>query len=100
MADKYYLDGKTPVRCDSLEEWARKFEVVDRHVAQDEVGGIRISTVFLGIDHNHFAGGKPLLFESMIFGGAHDGKQDRYSTWEEAEQGHAKMLALVRSTLN
>jgi hypothetical protein len=27
----------------------------------------------------------------MIFGGRHDQDQDRYSTWEEAEAGHAAM---------
>lgn len=99
MTDKYYvLDGKTPRKVDSLEEWARAFDPTNKHVATDNIGGAHISTVFLGIDHNHF-GGTPLIFETMIFGGQHDGHQERCSTWDEAEAMHARAVALVRSTL-
>lgn len=71
----------------------------DRHVAQEHVGGVRVSTVFLGFDHNIF-GDIPLLFETMIFGGEHDGYQERCSTWTEAEKMHAEALDLVRRKIN
>lgn len=89
----YILDGHTPVPVPLL-EWASWFNVENRRVADDVVGEVRVSTVFLGIDHA-FGNGPPLLFETMIFGGEHDEDQRRYSTWGEAAAGHAEMLALA-----
>lgn len=97
MSDKYVLRGKTPVKCDDLLEWAQEFEKGDkRHVAETWVKEkeIRVSTVFLGLDHS-FGDGPPLLFETMIFGGPRDGYQDRYPTWGEAEKGHAIAVGLA-----
>lgn len=86
-------DRKTPVSC-GLMEWARAIEK-DRVVSKDELsGGVLVSTVFLGLDHS-FGSGPPILFETMIFGGPHDGYQERYSSWDEAEKGHKKALAKV-----
>lgn len=98
MADKYILNGKTPVRCDDLKTWAIQYGESDRYVAQDMIGDARVSTIFLGIDHGY--GGRPLLFETMIFGGPHDQFQDRCSTWDEAEKMHDQAVALARSALN
>jgi hypothetical protein len=97
MSDKYILDGKTPVPA-SLMEWARWFENshARRGVGHTEFDGGYVSTVFLGLDHRFGTAGDPLLFETMIFGGPHDGYQERYCTWDEAEAGHAKAVALVR----
>lgn len=97
MSDKYILesDGSVRPEADPL-KWAKWLEEADRHVAQDDWGDLRVSTVFLGFDHNFGLGGPPLLFETMIFGGEHDGYQDRYSTREEAVAGHAKALALAK----
>lgn len=49
---------------------------------------------FLSMDHS-FGHGRPLLYETMIFGGPHHGEQWRYSTRSEAVEGHAAALALV-----
>lgn len=98
MSDKYILDGKTPVPA-NLRTWIRWFETADRHVAQDQIGDVRISTVFLGLDHQ-FDDGPPLIFETMIFGGEHDQYQTRASTWDEAEAQHAEAVAKVRSGMN
>lgn len=101
MSTYYLLVGKTPVLCDDLMEWARKFNIETRHVATDDIGGAHISTVFLGIDHRFRFGEKeeklpPLLFETMIFDGVEDGYQRRCCTWEEAEAQHAEAVELVR----
>lgn len=95
--DFYILEGKKAVKVDGLEQWARKFGPDDRHVAVTEVApGVSVSTVFLGIDHQHF-GGPPLLFETRVFNDyGDDGTQERYSTWEEAEAGHARIVAEQR----
>jgi hypothetical protein len=98
MSDKYILDGHEPIPCDDLLTWARWYEVAKRHVAHDKVTPeIRVSTVFLGLEHNFGKPGPPILFETMVFGGPLDGEQERYCTWDEAEKGHAAMLEKVRA---
>jgi hypothetical protein len=92
------LHGKTlaPV---TMMEWARWFGTADRRVAADEIAGVRISTVCLGMNHQISPDRPALYFETMIFGGEHDGYTDRYSTWQEAERGHAKARGLVLPVL-
>ena len=90
----YILKDGVPVKCDDVLKWAKEFKKSDRIIAQDELGGVRVSTVFIGIDHG-LGFGKPLLFETMIFGGEHDEYQERYSTIEKAKEGHKKALSLV-----
>lgn len=96
MTDKYILEGRETVPCPSLIEWARWFENADRRVGHDFIGKVRVSTVFLGVDHS-FGRGPPELFETMIFGGPHDGYAERYSTWDEAEAGHKKALWIAEA---
>jgi hypothetical protein len=97
----YKLDGHRVVACADLLEWAQWFETAERHVAEDAVEGYRVSTVFLGLDHDWQGSGPPVVFESMIF--SPDGEaeaMDRYRTWEEAEAGHARMLQGLREELH
>ena len=92
----WILDAdKRPVKVADVLEWGRYFETADKIVKQETVGDVRVSTVFLGIDHN-WSDGPPVLFETMIFGGEHDQYLDRCSTWKQAEQMHEKACALVR----
>lgn len=89
---RYYDRQGKPME---LMEWAAVFESEDNHVANDTIGGVRISTVWLGLDHS-FTGGPPLIFETMIFGGPDDNYTERYSTEEEAQAGHARIVSAVR----
>lgn len=98
MNGQYILEGKTPVPCDDVLEWGKQFKSPDRIVAKDTFGEIKVSTVFLGLDHS-FGDGPPLLFETMIFGGKHGGYQERYSTWDEAEAGHNLAMNMVSATI-
>lgn len=87
-------DGRTPIQVPLLEwvDWFGNFK--NRIVKQEELPNtFRVSTVFLGLDHN-FDGGKSLLFETMVFPADSMGDLDceRYSTWDEAEAGHKKMV--------
>ena len=94
-------------------EWARLLEMVEyRVVAYDEVGvSVKVSTIWLGLDHGmgEIFGGPPLIFETMVFTfrdepytfGDHEYwwegvEQYRYSTYEQAIDGHAKILAMVQ----
>ncbi len=61
--------------------------------AEDHVDGVRVSTVFLGRDHDFTGLGKPILWETMIFGGEWDGYQERYTSQEAAIEGHARVVA-------
>lgn len=106
----YILVGQTPVREPDVLMWAAWFEHNERRVRLTRVGPYEISTVFLGLDHNHmrhFGGGPPLLFETMVFlpemvselewEGRSMGKYresldtcERCSTWLEAEAQHER----------
>jgi hypothetical protein len=66
-----------------------------RRIGSDKIDKIRISTVFLGLNHNS-GRGRPLLFETMISGGKHDGFQRRCSTKKQALKGHLEAVVLVR----
>ena len=94
MSDKFILDGQTPVECDDLMKWGQWIGSADRHVDKTIVGNVKVSTVFLGLNHN-YGEGAPILFETMIFGGEHDEYQERYSTWDEAVEGHKKAVTMV-----
>lgn len=81
-----------------------------RVIDQTQVGLARVSTVFLGLDHS-YAGEDPLWFETMIFGPRRDveifgkikslrsdlGYQERYTTLEQAKEGHAKAIAWCKA---
>lgn len=66
-----------------------------RVVKQEMIDHVKVSTIFLGLDHQ-FGDGPPLLFETMIFGGPHSGYQKRCSTLDQAEAQHEAAIALVR----
>jgi len=97
--DWYVLDGKKPVKEPDLLKAAAAMEKADRVVAKTKVGRAEVSTVFLGLDHGW--NGKPALFETMIFdlpdGHELSEYQARYSTWEEAEEGHKQAVKLLNN---
>ena len=87
-----------PVREDDFWKWGRWFETAHRHVADEIIGGARVSTVFLGIDHGYnFDGRPPVLWETMVFGGPCDQEQERCAgSREQAEAMHAAVACRVR----
>lgn len=96
----YYLKGKKPIATNSVFIWGREYEK-NRFVDQTMVGNIRISTVFLGINHRFFNADTlpPILFETMIFGGVFNEYQERFETWEQAENGHKKAVEMVLNSV-
>lgn len=104
---KYILEGKNVVQTEDTLAWAKWMEEADRRVARTELkNGLVVSTVFLGIDHSFSSKGEPILFETMVFnnkgkdknGFIHDwlDYQERYHTWDEAENGHKIAVAKFR----
>lgn len=108
----YYDKHGEPI--DDVILWARLFEDMEyRRVAMDWVGELWVSTVWLGLDHNMWLEGPPLIFETMIFEDNKkymplDGKhftrmngidQLRYSTLEQAENGHREVVQWLKDTI-
>ena len=96
MADKYVLDvnGNSKEEPDVV-KWGKWFETAERHISNTKIVDVTVSTIFLGLDYN-FGRGKPILWKTMIFGGEHDGYQERYCTKDEALIGHEKAVGLVK----
>lgn len=71
--------------------WSRWYEKErDKYQRVDEVLGIRVSTVFLGLDHS-FDHGEPVLWETMVFdddNGSRDLGQWRFVFQDEAYKFH------------
>lgn len=106
MSDKYILnEAGEPVQCDDLMAWAHWYQSRRTNnawiVGKTKVTeGVEVSTVFLSLDHWFGSGPHaPLLWESMCFGGPLDNECDRYATRQEAEAGHASMVARVKAAL-
>lgn len=57
---------------------------------------IEVSTIWHGIDMQQSPTGAPLIFESLVMGGKGDERIDRYTTLNEAQQGHSALLEWVR----
>lgn len=77
---KYILDESgTPVLEENTVKWAVWFETADRKVRHETIGDSTISTVFLGLDNSWSDHREPILWETMVFDGVHDGEQDRCS---------------------
>jgi hypothetical protein len=96
----YYIldDQHNPVEADLYWYAAFMQDPKNRVVQQDRIGEVKISTVFLGLDHRSSFDTEslPILFETMVFGGPNDGHQERYCTWNDAYAGHLKTVDFVK----
>lgn len=97
----YVLDAADHVvEVTNFVTWGRYMEGGNRHVAYTQITSeIEVSTVFLGIDHRTWGKGPPVLFETMIFGGPLDGSCDRYTSYDDAQTGHAMAVAKARAAI-
>jgi hypothetical protein len=97
-----------PVLVEDLLLWAACFEEDDKRIVKQEYvtelgeqlvspfTHPRVSTVFLGLDHNFMGKGPPILFETMVFGGPFNHTLWRYATWDEAVTGHERLVECVK----
>jgi len=76
-------------------KWGQWFETADRQVRDTFRDDVRVSTVFLGLDHNFDDDGPPVLFETMVFINGSGDEIERYRTWDEAVRGHENMVAEI-----
>ena len=101
----YYLlnDDHTVTALDNKDvlTWARSLDDEKRIVDETLLENVRISTVFIGIDHRFTVDPDlpPLLFESMTFSDIPELNeyQERYSTWQEAQDGHNRIVQWIKN---
>jgi hypothetical protein len=103
MNNLYILQGPNftkPVRCHDFILWAAWMEnrCMSRRVAQDAVGEVVVSTVFIGIDAKS-GYGAPELWETLVRGGGVN-ETHRYSTLGDAKQGHAAVVARITKEMD
>lgn len=103
MSDFYILDDNgEPIRCGDVITWGRWFETNSkkRVIARTNVTPkVMVSTVFLGLDHG-WGAKPPVLWETMIFGGANDEYCARYSSRADAIEGHKKAVKMAKGEFN
>jgi hypothetical protein len=113
MSETYYiLKGHEIIPVDWM-TWAVWFEEADaEHESADventrRIGwwsrdGVRVSTVFLGMEHGWDEQQRPLIFETMVFKGepGYDEYCERYATYDEALAGHMRVVEDVKRELN
>ncbi|MEH1772433.1 hypothetical protein [Nostoc sp.] len=102
MLNYYKLEGQTPVAVDSFIEWSLWIMSASTTVMINELKDSIISTRFVGIDLNPGSSNslsQPMVFETLVMGGAMDGKKNFYPTWDEAIQGHLKICTQVFKSL-
>lgn len=99
MADSllFKLDGHKVVPVTNVWEWAEWMDAGELSVDHTTHHGIRVSTVFLGLPAPRSSVGPHLLFETALM---KDTElltvAERYSTWDEAERGHAKWAKALK----
>ena len=101
MAIRYYDKDGSPME---MMEWGDKKQINDpeyKRVAETTLtDGTWISTVWVGLDMQ-FGDGPPLIFETMVFlskDNLDEQDMDRYSTLEEAMEGHDRMVKQWKET--
>lgn len=96
----YILDDQGNIKAVPLLEWANWFERREKSVVAKTCllgDKVFISTVFLGMNHNYFDDGPPILWETMVFCVSWSGEyQDRYSSKADALAGHDKAVAWAK----
>lgn len=95
----YILVNGEPVLTEDLQVWSLWFDHARKEgktlLGREILGDVKVTTVFLGIDHSLGTEGPPLVFGTLISGGPHD-EEWNYSTLDEALEGHARAIAFVK----
>lgn len=95
IATSHYILAGREVLQVTLVEYIRWLEdhVEEKFLCFDPIKrNVEVSTVFLGLDHSLGRMEKPILFETMIFGGKRHGFARRYTDFDDAIQGHQQVV--------
>lgn len=91
----YKLVDDTPVPITYYRELRDAEKERQRTHIKTRVLWMRVSTVFLCIDHSFMDDGPPVLWETMIFGRPLDQLQWRYTSAMEARRGHKRAVQIA-----
>lgn len=84
---------------ENFQLWQNQLEKT-RRVAFDDVNGVEVSTVFLGLDASgRMDDRNPRVFETMLFGDVSVEHQMRYETLEQAKRGHYLIVCKLQERL-
>jgi hypothetical protein len=73
---------------------------VKRIALTDILPRLTVSTVFLGIDHGYNKKHAPILFETMVFSSGEATETHRYTTYQDALDGHNCVVFRIRKYLD
>lgn len=97
----YYDKAGTPITADEFArlKWNNDGDVSDyARIGLDKITDtVEVLTVWLGLNHSFIRDYPPMIFETLIFGGLHDGDIQRYSTEAAALAGHLHAVNEMRA---
>lgn len=97
LRGRYMLVERQPVPAWEKQAWEALMKSPAIIVAVDWIRrDVRVSTVFMGRDAFAQDGRPPELFETAVFVGEVPHWRTRYTTWADAEAGHARVCFAVR----
>lgn len=91
MSRYFTLHGREVVRAIDHHTWTAWFAATDplqRVIAAEGINGIWVNTAFLGLPS--------VVFQTMVFGGALDGRCFKWTTYDEAMDGHDEVVKLIK----
>lgn len=90
----YYDKSGQPIKSNEFCKLAK--DMAYKRIAETTLNsGRRVSTVWLGLNHNFDVSGPPLIFETMVFPSEKEWSEldcRRYATEQEALAGHRAMV--------
>lgn len=110
MGFEYSILVNGKIRLVSMMEWFnwfaniknRRIDYTDISNCKNYPNGEFVSTIFLGCDFkfkdaDEFIENKPMLFETMVFGGKYNQRGWQYSTFGEAKRGHYTIVKCIEN---
>jgi hypothetical protein len=99
---KYILEGGEVKKIDSLSEWALWIIENNKTIGLTPLRNIKVKTVFLGFDMGEEMAEdvtKPLVFKTYVCGPGTflNGYSEYFSTFEEAIEGHKRVVEKIRT---
>jgi hypothetical protein len=97
---QYILRDGVPVPCEDVLEWGRWLCGADRIVGHTKFPGVcEVATDFVGLDRSSGEASSPVLWETVVDGGPINLETWRYSSAEEARNGHEEQASRVRQLI-
>jgi hypothetical protein len=103
MGRYYILRGHEVIEEPDYQKWSEWFESDYKDVeliAESRLGGTTVSTRFLALSMTLAQDAPPMVFETTVKGGWLDNQRERFSTLQEATDGHESWVRRVKEIEN